>query len=31
MIGGVYPLADWEAAFQAMESGANVKSVLVYG
>ena len=29
VIGGVYPLADWENAFHAMESGANVKSVLI--
>lgn len=28
VIGGVYPLTDWETAFHAMESGANVKSVL---
>ena len=30
MIGGVYPLDDWEAGFQAMAAGENVKSVLVY-
>ena len=30
MIGGVYPLAEWEAGFHAMEVGENVKSVLVY-
>lgn len=30
MIGGVYPLAEWETAFHAMEVGENVKSVLVY-
>ena len=30
MIGGVYPLDEWEPAFHAMESGENVKSVLVY-
>ena len=29
IIGGVYPLTDWEAAFEQMESGVNVKSVLV--
>ena len=29
IIGGVYPLTDWEEAFEAMEAGANVKSVLV--
>ena len=29
IIGGVYALADWEEAFEQMESGANVKSVLV--
>ena len=29
IIGGVYPLADWEAAFEEMEAGNNVKSVLV--
>ena len=30
MIGGVYPLAEWEAGFHAMEVGENVKSVLMY-
>ncbi|MCB0152076.1 MAG: zinc-binding dehydrogenase, partial [Caldilineaceae bacterium] len=30
MIGGVYPLDDWEVGFHAMEVGENVKSVLVY-
>lgn len=30
MIGGVYPLTAWEAGFQAMAAGENVKSVLVY-
>jgi L-iditol 2-dehydrogenase len=30
MIGGVYPLDDWEAGFHAMHVGENVKSVLVY-
>jgi alcohol dehydrogenase/L-iditol 2-dehydrogenase len=29
VIGGVYPLTEWEAAFQQMEAGENVKSVLV--
>ena len=29
IIGGVYPLEDWEEAFSAMETGKNVKSVLV--
>jgi alcohol dehydrogenase/L-iditol 2-dehydrogenase len=28
VIGGVYPLSDWEEAFAAMERGDNVKSVL---
>jgi L-iditol 2-dehydrogenase len=28
VIGGVYPLADWEAAFHHMEDGSSVKSVL---
>ncbi|MDR1518625.1 MAG: zinc-binding dehydrogenase [Planctomycetota bacterium] len=28
VIGGIYPLADWEKAFSDMESGKNVKSVL---
>lgn len=28
VIGGVHPLADWQAAFESMESGATVKSVL---
>ena len=28
IIGGVYRLGDWEEAFEAMEGGANVKSVL---
>ena len=28
VIGGVYPLAEWETAFRAMESGTNVKSVI---
>jgi L-iditol 2-dehydrogenase len=30
MIGGIYPLAEWEAGFHAMEVGDNIKSVLVY-
>ena len=29
VIGGVYPLDDWEEAFSRMEEGINVKSVLV--
>ncbi len=29
VIGGLYPLRRWEEAFRAMESGKNVKSVLV--
>ncbi len=29
VIGGEYPLADWHAAFEHMEAGSNVKSVLV--
>ncbi|MDH3676097.1 MAG: zinc-binding dehydrogenase [Anaerolineae bacterium] len=29
VIGGVYPLERWEEAFRAMESGENVKSVIV--
>jgi L-iditol 2-dehydrogenase len=28
VIGGVYPLKDWKAAFGAMEEGQNVKSVI---
>ncbi len=28
VIGGVYGLEDWEAAFEAMEQGRNVKSVV---
>lgn len=28
VIGGVYPLSDWETAFEQMEVGNNVKSVL---
>jgi L-iditol 2-dehydrogenase len=30
MIGGIYPLDEWEAGFHAMEVGDNIKSVLVY-
>ncbi|MCY3946776.1 MAG: zinc-binding dehydrogenase [Anaerolineaceae bacterium] len=29
VIGGQYPLTDWHSAFEHMESGRNVKSVLV--
>lgn len=29
VIGGLYPLAKWQEAFQAMERGDNVKSVVV--
>jgi alcohol dehydrogenase/L-iditol 2-dehydrogenase len=29
VIGGVYPLSEWERAFTAMERGENVKSVIV--
>jgi L-iditol 2-dehydrogenase len=29
VVGGVYPLRDWEEAFRKMEEGENVKSVLV--
>jgi alcohol dehydrogenase/L-iditol 2-dehydrogenase len=28
VIGGVYPLSDWEEGFHKMEEGASVKSVL---
>ena len=31
IIGGVFALGDWEAAFMQMESGENVKSVLLPG
>jgi L-iditol 2-dehydrogenase len=31
VIGGIYGLADWEEAFDAMERGDNVKSVLQIG
>lgn len=30
VLGGVYPLEEWETAFEAMESGRNIKSVLVF-
>lgn len=30
VLGGVYPLEEWEEAFEAMESGRNVKSVMVF-
>ncbi len=30
VLGGVYPLEAWEEAFEAMESGRNVKSVMVF-
>jgi len=29
IVGGVYPLDEWEVAFEEMEAGNNVKSVLV--
>lgn len=29
VLGGVYELSDWEAAFEHMESGRNIKSVMV--
>ena len=29
IIGGVYPLGEWEEAFEEMEAGNNVKSVLL--
>ncbi len=28
VIGGIYPLGEWEAAFKAMEAGQHVKSVV---
>lgn len=28
LLGGVYPLADWQVAFEAMDSGKNIKSVI---
>ena len=31
VVGGVYPLADWQPAFENMESGDHVKSVLQFG
>ncbi|MDE0609869.1 MAG: zinc-binding dehydrogenase [Anaerolineaceae bacterium] len=30
VIGGEYPLSDWHGAFEHMEAGRNVKSVLVF-
>jgi L-iditol 2-dehydrogenase len=30
VIGGLYPLGDWENAFSRMDAGDNVKSVLVF-
>jgi len=30
VIGGVYPLSEWHAAFTDMESGRNVKSVVTF-
>ncbi|WP_166867720.1 MULTISPECIES: zinc-binding dehydrogenase [unclassified Salinibacterium] len=30
VLGGVYPLEEWEEAFEAMESGRNVKSVMLF-
>lgn len=29
VLGGVYELADWERAFEDMESGRNIKSVMI--
>jgi L-iditol 2-dehydrogenase len=29
IVGGVYPLSEWEEAFEEMEAGNNVKSVLL--
>lgn len=29
VIGGVYPIDEWETAFSKMESGENIKSILV--
>jgi alcohol dehydrogenase/L-iditol 2-dehydrogenase len=31
VIGGVYPLDEWEQGFRDMERGANVKSVITMG
>jgi alcohol dehydrogenase/L-iditol 2-dehydrogenase len=31
VIGGVYPLDDWESAFEDMEAGRNIKSVVKMG
>lgn len=30
VLGGVYPLEEWREAFEAMESGRNIKSVMVF-
>jgi len=30
VLGGVFSLEDWESAFEAMESGRNIKSVIVF-
>lgn len=30
MVGGIYPLAEWETAFERMEAGHSVKSVLTW-
>lgn len=31
VLGGVYPIDEWEEAFDAMESGRNIKSVISMG
>ncbi|MDR1634648.1 MAG: zinc-binding dehydrogenase [Bifidobacteriaceae bacterium] len=31
VLGGTYPLGDWEQAFGDMETGRNIKSVMVFG
>jgi L-iditol 2-dehydrogenase len=31
VLGGVYPIEEWEEAFDAMESGRNIKSVISMG
>ncbi len=31
VLGGVYPIDDWEEGFHAMESGKNIKSVITTG
>lgn len=31
VLGGIYPIDQWEEAFRAMESGKNIKSVLTMG